>query len=181
MRKLFMVFTVMCFGTTLVLAQSKIGMAFPATEGINLNEKDVNIPEDTKDKLTVVFLSYSQKARLDMDTWTRPVYENFIEEGTPASLVYDVNAYFVLMLTGVNQAGAKIAARKIKEGTDTYIHDNVLIYKGGLEEYRKKLDFKDRSVPYYFVLDKDGKILFEDQGRYTEKKMEMLGAELEKH
>ena len=95
------------------------------------------------------------------------------------SLVYDPNVYLILMFTGVNSIAANKAKEKINEGTDESLKDNVVIYKGKMEDYRKKLKMKDRKVPYFFVLDREGEVIYETQGGYQYHILEKVGEMIE--
>ena len=48
---------------------------------------------------------------------------------------------------------------------------NVLVYKGDLKTYKDHLDFEKKDTPYFFVLDKTGKIIHAFSGKYTEEKL----------
>lgn len=62
----------------------------------------------------------------------------------------------------------------IQEGTVETYRDHILLYKGEMGDYRNDLSMKDRKVPYIFVLDKEGKIIYSISGRYTTAKMEKI-------
>ena len=44
-----------------------------------------------------------------------------------------------------------------------------------MEDYRKTLKMKDRKKPYFFVLDKNGVIIYVTQGAYSRKVLEEVG------
>ncbi|MCE2956045.1 MAG: hypothetical protein LW841_02710, partial [Flammeovirgaceae bacterium] len=50
----------------------------------------------------------------------------------------------------------------------------ILFYKGELKKYKEALDFERRDIPYFFVLDPEGKIVHATSGAYTEKKMDAV-------
>ena len=41
-----------------------------------------------------------------------------------------------------------------------------------LKPYKEALDFERRDIPYFFVLDPNGKILYATSGAYSESKMD---------
>lgn len=55
---------------------------------------------------------------------------------------------------------------------DLYPH--LLFYKGVLEPYKTDLDMDDKNLPYLFVLDEEGKIVYQTKGLYNEKKMKNI-------
>lgn len=154
---------------------SQIGEMFPAIETEDLNEKSINIPSDTKGKFTLVGIAFSEDAQTDLYTWSEPVYNEFLNENSLASMVYDPNVHLILMFTGANQVVYNKAKKEITEGTDKSLRENVVLYKGGMEDYRDILKMKDRKTPYFFVLDKEGTIIYATKGRYSRKVLEEVG------
>lgn len=150
------------------------GEAFPYLEGITLIDKEIKIPEDTKGKFTLIGMAYSKKSEDDLKTWFNPVYNTFIHKSSSSlfgDIGYDVNVFFIPMFTGVKQAAASTAEKQMKKKTDPQLLPHILFYKGDLKTYKESLDFEKKDVPYFFVLDKDGKIVYATSGSYTVQKM----------
>lgn len=157
-----------------------VGTMFPEMICENYNGQAVNIPKDTKGKITLIAVAFSSAAEDDLKTWVNPIYNKFIGkvDGSQAGVFdvhvdYDVNLYFVPMFTGFNQLSAKSAKDKIKSKTDKELYPYLLFYDGG-KTYKDELDFQKRNIPYFFVLDKTGKVLYTTSGRYDENKMEKI-------
>ena len=89
---------------------------------------------------------------------------------------YDVNVYFVPMFTGVNTVATGAAKKKAMKNVNPQLLPYILFYKGELKKYKDELDFEKRDIPYFFILDADGKIVFATNGAYTEAKMESIEA-----
>jgi hypothetical protein len=151
-----------------------VGKMFPHMEAETVEDKKVYLPGDVKGKFTLLGLAYSKKSEDELNSWFGPVYDRFIRKagGLMSGMGYDVNVYFVPMFTGVNAAATGTAKRKALKNTDPQLLPHILFYKGELKPYREALDFERRDVPYFFVLDKDGRILFATSGAYSEEKME---------
>ena len=151
-----------------------VGKAFPVMEAETVEDKKVVLPEAAKGKYTLVGLAYSKKSEGELNSWFQPVFERFIQKtsGLLAGFAYDVNVYFVPMFTGINAAATGTAKRKALKNIDPQLLPYVLFYKGELKPYKEALDFEKKDIPYFFVLDKDGKIVFATSGKYTEAKME---------
>ena len=157
-----------------------IGSIFPAMECENYNGKIVNLPADTKGKFTVIGVAFSSAAENDLKTWVNPIYNKFIgkvdhskADVFDAGVEYDINLYFVPMLTGFNKITSKSSKEKIKNATDKELYDYLLFYDGG-KTYKDELEFKERGIPYFFVLDKTGKIVYTTSGKYDDKKLEKI-------
>ena len=88
-----------------------------------------------------------------------------------AGFGYDVNVYFVPMFTGVNAAATGTAKKKAAKDIDPQLLPYLLFYKGELKPYKEALDFEKKDIPYFFVLDAAGKIVYATSGKYTDEKM----------
>ena len=153
------------------------GKQFPQIETSTATGIVVNIPKDTMGKYTLLGMAFSKKSEGDLNTWMEPVFWKFIykPEGNANQLfamtTYDVNAYFIPMFTGIKTAATKTAKKKAIKKMDPRLIPNILFYKGKLKPYKEALDFTKKDIPYFFVLDKDGKIIYATSGRYTDEKM----------
>jgi hypothetical protein len=156
------------------IAQAQVGKTFPSLTGTDLQDKTVSIPKDTKGKYTVVGVAYSQKADEALKGWFQPVFETFIYESD-----YDVNTYFIGMISGIKEVAAGTIEKKMKKGVDPVLHKHMLLYKGDIKDYKESLGLKEKDTPYFFVLDKDGKILYVTSGAYTDAKIEQAEEFLE--
>jgi hypothetical protein len=162
-----------------------IGNIFPSMNTSTADGKVVDLPTDTHGKYTLLGLAFSKKSEKDLNTWMEPVYWKFIDkpEGKIDRLFgnyqYDVYAYFVPMFTGIKTAATGAAKRKALKKLDPRLIPSVLFYKGKLKPYKEALDFQRRDIPYFFVLDKNGKILYATSGSYSEDKMGQIEEILE--
>ena len=148
---------------------------FPDIVVTDLNDKSIQIPKDTEGKFTLIGIAFSQDAQNDLYSWSQPVFSEFMDENNLSSLVYDPNVYLILLFGGANQLVYKSAKEQIIQGTDESLKDNVVLYKGKMLDYRKMLELKSRKKPYFFVLDKSGKIIFRTEGRYKREILEKVG------
>ena len=151
-----------------------VGKIFPALDGETVEDLVITIPEDTKGKYTLIGMAYSKKSEEDLNTWLQPAYSTFINkaEGLFSSFGYDVNLFFIPMYTGLKAAASGAGKSQVRSKVDSRLHPHILFYKGQLKPYKDALDFEKKNVPYFFVLDKNGKIIYATSGKYTEKKME---------
>lgn len=170
------------FGVLLSFSsQAQVGKDFPDMEAETVEDKKVMLPADVKGKYTLLGLAYSKKSEDELNSWFQPVFEKFIQKtgGLLAGFSYDVNVYFIPMFTGVNAAATGTAKRKALKNIDPQLLPNVLFYRGELKKYKAALDFEKRDVPYFFVLDENGKIVFATSGKYTASKMDQVEEAIE--
>lgn len=158
------------------LTIAQVGKTFPNMEAENVEDKKVKLPDDVKGKYTLLGLAYSKKSEDELNSWFQPVFEKFVQKttGLMATFSYDVNVYFVPMFTGVNAAATGTAKRKAIKNVDPQLLPYILFYKGELKPYKEALDFEKKDIPYFFVLDATGKIIFATSGKYTADKMDKI-------
>jgi hypothetical protein len=153
-----------------------VGKMFPDMVAETVEDKKIKLPLDVKGKYTLLGLAYSKKSEDELNTWFQPVFEKFVQKtsGLLASFSYDVNVYFVPMFTGVNAAATGTAKRKAMKNIDPQLLPYILFYKGELKPYKEALDFEKKDIPYFFVLDANGKIIYATSGRYSDDKMDKI-------
>lgn len=156
-----------------------INQLFPSLEAETVEDKIVTLPQDTKGRITLVGMAYSQKSENDLSTWMSPIFNTFIRQkmndgGLFADFTYDIDVYFIPMFTGVKAAAKGVAKRKAVKHLDNRLWPYVLLYKGKLKPYKDALDFGKRDAPYFFLLDKNGKIVYATSGGYSDKKMDEI-------
>lgn len=158
-----------------------IGKLFPDMEAETIEDKKVNLPNDTKGKYTLLGLAYSKKSEDELNSWFSPVFNKFVRkaEGLLAGMGYDVNVFFVPMFTGVNAAATGTAKKKALKNTDPQLLPYILFYKGELKPYKEALDFEKRDIPYFFVLDPTGKIVYATSGAFTQTKLDEVEEAIE--
>lgn len=174
MKTLFTTFVVLV--GSIDLSAQVIGKMFPNMEAETVEDHKVLLPESTKGKYTLLGLAYSKKSEDELNSWFSPVFNKFIQKtkGLLAGFEYDVNVYFVPMFTGVNAAATGTAKKKALKNIDPQLLPYILFYKGELKTYKEALDFEKRDIPYFFVLDPDGKIVFATSGAYSESKLDQV-------
>lgn len=180
LMKNLIIILVLLAGFNLAHAQV-IGKQFPDMEAETVEDKKVNLPTDTKGKYTLLGLAYSKKSEDELNSWFSPVYNKFIKKATGmmAGMGYDVNVYFVPMFTGVNAAATGTAKKKALKNVDPQLLPYILFYKGELKPYKEALDFEKRDIPYFFVLDANGKIVYATSGAFTEDKLDEVEESIE--
>lgn len=157
-----------------------VGKAFPAMECEDYNGKKVNLPAETMGKYTLLGMAFSNDAETDLRTWINPIYNKFVaksdnENGDvfAVNYDYDIHLYFIPMFTGANQLTSKSSKEKIKSHTEKELYPHLLFYEGS-KTYKEDLDFEKKNIPYFFILDKNGKIVYATSGKYDAKKLEKI-------
>ena len=148
------------------------GDKFPTIKGETLKNKMIELPKAAKGKYCLIGMASSQKAEADLQSWMQPVYDLFINQNTYIPIDYNMEIFFVPMFTGANQATYNKVMKKTKSEIDPELAPYVLFYKGSLAPYKAHL--KDKNIPYFFVLDENGKVVYSTSGKYTAKKLDKI-------
>lgn len=178
--RFFLLCTVLVSMAAFTPGNNVVGKAFPTIQCEDYNGKIVSLPNDTKGKYTLLGMAFSNDAEGNLKTWINPIYNKFIAkvDASKADVFdvhvdYDVNLYFIPMFTGLNKLTSKQSKEKIKANTDKELYSYLLFYEGD-KTYKEELDFEKKDIPYFFVLDKNGKIAYATSGPYDDKKMEKI-------
>lgn len=154
---------------------AQVGNEFPDMEGYSLTDELISIPDATNGKFSLVGIAFSKKAEEDLKSWFQPIYEAYVMKADPNALIPemkpDVNVVFIPMFTGIKRGASKSATKKMQEGIDTKLHPNVMVYSGSMGDYDEDLALDDKEKPYFFILDKKGKIIYATAGKASAKKL----------
>lgn len=169
------------FAAPVITMAQVIGKTFPAMTAETVDNKSITLPESVQGKYTLIGLAYSKKSESELNSWFQPVFGKFIQKssGLFSGFAYDVNVFFIPMFTGVNAAATGTAKRKAAKNIDPQLLPYVLFYKGELKTYKAALDFEKKDIPYFFVLDPAGKIIYATSGKYSADKMDEIESRIE--
>lgn len=172
-----LVISLLLLSTASVVAAQVVGKIFPEMTAETVDDKKIELPLSVKGKYTLLGLAYSKKSEDELNTWFQPIFEKFVQKqkgGLFEGFAYDVNVYFVPMFTGINAAATGTAKKKAVKNVDPNLLPYILFYKGELKTYKEALDFEKKDIPYFFVLDKEGKIVYATSGKYSNDKMDEI-------
>lgn len=151
------------------------GQQFPSVNGTLLNDKAMSLPIKNG-KETIVAIAFHRGAEDELKKWLNPLYYTFMKKPDKKdnkfdmAEVYDVNFVFIPMISGFKKFADDFKASTQKEFWP-YILDTE---KTDVKGMQKQLGLKDNKIPYFFVLDKDGKIKDMQSGEYSESKEEAM-------
>jgi hypothetical protein len=157
------------------ISNAQVGENFPEMTGTSLTDEEITVPAATQDKITLIGIAFSKKAEDDLQTWFQPVWEKFIREADPNALIPemkpDVNVVFIPMFTGLKRGASGSAMRKMQKDVDKKLHPHVIIYSGKMGDYEDQLNMTEKDLPYFYVVNKDGEIIYATSGRSSMKKL----------
>lgn len=157
-----------------VSTNAQIKSSFPKMSGHTLDEKPISLPLSNTKKYTIVGICYKRSAEADLKTWIQPMYDVFVAKakGTDyfdVANYFDVNYYFVPLISGFKKAAADFKAATQKE-----LWGNVIDCDTDIKLLKTQLKPSNDDLPYFYVLDVNGKIVELVSGSYSESKMEKI-------
>ena len=146
----------------------------PDFNGETADNKNIKIPVDLLGKYSLLCFASSQKAETDLESWLEPVYQKFIAKTGLMDDMYDLNIYFIPVLTGTNISFAASIKKKFKENTTEELRDHILFCTQRGKEIINVLEMQKSDVPYFLLLDKNAKIIYRTSGGFTDEKFDAI-------
>lgn len=166
--------TSLLLGTLFTISAFSQKGNFPALAGHTLEGSAINLPLAGTKKFTIIGICFKRSAEDDLKTWIQPMYETFVAKANGSDYFdvanyYDVNYYFVPLISGF-----KKAASDFKAATQKDLWKNVIDCDTEIAVLKAQLKPANEDVPYFYVLDTNGKITEVVSGKFTEDKMDKL-------
>ncbi len=149
---------------------------FPSFTGETTSGTVVSLPEQGAAGFTIVALAYGTKAEPLLEKWYAPMYNRFVAKSGLFAGTYHVDLYLVPIFLGLDRAAYGPTMAKLRKEVDPEIAKRVLFVKDDARDLIGKLGLRDKDVPHFFVLDKDGHILERVSGAYSTDRLETLEA-----
>lgn len=162
-----------CLAVLAFSLNAQKGKSFPSVVGATLDNKAITLPIKNG-KSSIIAIAFSRDAEDDLKKWLNPLYENFMKKEKTGNFdmaeLYDVNFVFVPMISGF-----KKIAQDFKKGTDKEFWPHIMdTEKTDVKELQTQLGVQDNKIPYFFVVNKEGKIIETVNGKFSDDKLEKL-------
>lgn len=72
-----------------------------------------------------------------------------------------------------HEGGKKNVVKKILENNEKLVLDHLYIYSGEMEPF-KSVGIEDRSEPYFFLLDADGRVVWSGSGSFRQEYLDRM-------
>ena len=161
-------FIAFLFGTFL-WAQS-----FPQLTGETANGTKISLPSAKPKAWTLVGIAYSQKASPMLEEWYGPAYLRFIAKHGLMTGAYEADVYFVPLFVGLNQAVYGSSMKQFLRNAEPEIVGHVIFSRDELEPLKAALEMDEKDIPYFFVLNSEGRIVHRTKGAFTDEKLEAI-------
>ncbi|MFN3875957.1 MAG: TlpA family protein disulfide reductase, partial [Flavobacteriales bacterium] len=122
----------------------------------------------------IIGLAVSPKAKADLEGWYEPAYLRFVARHGLFAKTHRAEAWFVPLFTGLNKAAYEPSLRRFRRSAAPEAAQRVVFAKADLDELRAALGIGDETVPYFFVVDPQGRIVHRVSGKHTDDKLDAL-------
>lgn len=158
--------------TAAVAAQDR----FPTIDGETAAGRELSVPGASNGGFTVIGLAYGKGAQPLLEEWFEPAYLRFIAHHGLFAGTHACAVYFVPAFVGVNKAAYEPSMRRFRESAEPEIVDHVVFFKGEFDPIQQQLGLKRADIPYFYVLDGEGRILHQTSGAFSDEKLEAMEA-----
>jgi hypothetical protein len=170
---------IILFIVVFIVSLTGKSQTIPVIKSETISKKDITIPADLKGKFSLLCFASSQKAQPDLESWLEPVYQKFVAKTGIMDDMYDVNVFFIPVLTGTNLTFKASIKRKFDENVQSDLKEHVIFCTENSKQVLASLNIQDDDVPYLFLLDKDGNVIYKTSGKYSDEKFEKIDDLLE--
>jgi hypothetical protein len=143
---------------------------FPTVTGSNLQRQKLTLPQDFQGEHNLVFIAFQQWQQSQVDTWIP--FAKQLEESQPEVRYYElptIQQRNALARTFINEGmRAGIPDRIARERTITLYLDKVA--------FRQALQLPGEDDIYVLLVDRQGQVLWREEGVFTLEKGESLDA-----
>lgn len=146
---------------------------FPRIAGELADGTPVELPGEGGRPL-VIGLAVSAKAQADLEGWFEPAYLRFVARHGLFAKTHQAEAWFVPLFTGLNKAAYEPSLKRFRRSAAPEVAQRVVFAKPELDALRDALGISDASVPYFFVVDRQGRIVHRASGKHTDAKLDAL-------
>jgi hypothetical protein len=155
------------------VVQTHSNAQFPTVTGSNLQRRKLILPQDFQGEHNLVFIAFQQWQQNQVDTWIP--FARRLEQSHPEVRYYElptIQQRNALARTFINEGmRAGIPDRVARERTITLYLDK--------EAFRQSLQLPGEDDIYVLLLDRQGQVLWREEGAFTPEKGESLAAAVE--
>lgn len=147
---------------------------FPGMKGELADGRTVELPGHSAADFVLIAVAAGQRAQPALEGWYEPAYLRFVAKHGLFAGAYSVEVFFVPLFTGANKAAYEPSLKRFRKSAAPEVADRVVFVKEDADEFQRTLALKDRDRPYFFVVDKEGRILHRTEGEFSDDKLEAI-------
>jgi hypothetical protein len=130
-------------------AALNVGMELPVLKGEYLTGRSALVPDGVRGKIALLALGFTYDSRFAVESWC----EHF---GRQFKTSNDITFFEVPMIGGLAMLGKWFINSGMRKGTPKERHENVITVYGGVEPWKKLVEYKDPKAAYLILIDRQG-------------------------
>jgi hypothetical protein len=130
-------------------AALKVGMELPMLKGEYLTGRSTLVPDGVRGKIALLALGFTYDSRFAVESWC----ERFSQEFKTSD---GITFFEVPMIGGLARLGKWFIDSGMRKGTPKEKHENVITVYGGVEPWKKRVEYKDPKAAYLILIDRQG-------------------------
>lgn len=150
----------------------------PTISGETTDGNEVVLPQLGTERYTIVALAYGKKASPLLEEWYAPAYTRFVAKHGLFAGSYDVDLWFVPMFVGADKLAYGPSMKRLRKEVDPEVAARVLFFKGDASAVIQALALDNKDIPYFIVLDPEGRIIHRAQGAFDLSKLDEMEASM---
>lgn len=143
------------------------GRILPTVGGVTLSGKEVLLPSDSLGKVTLLIVGFSYDWRFEAIKWLDSAMDRFRQD-------WEVDRYLVCMIPGIYGPIAFLVDAWLRRAFPQERRDNILLVYGSVNAFRRVLAASPIAHVWIYLLDRDGRVAFQREGEFNERKFEDL-------
>jgi ATP10 protein len=152
-----------------------VGESFPRISGQTLTNKQLNLPAAAIGKPAFVVFSFSKAAGKDARLWNERLLKDYSE-----SNVVDAPGYQVIVLERVPRLIRSIVVSSMKNNMPPAVQERTIVSYQDEALWRQRLAVSDDNRAYIFLLDREGRLRWNNSAAFTDSEYAHLKDELRK-
>lgn len=148
---------------------SPSGEVLPVLKGEYLTGRKATLPDDARGKVAMLAFGFSYHSRFAVEDWVKAFRTQF---GSDPRVAF----YEIPMIGGMARMGKWFIDSGMRKGTPKADHERVITVYGGVDPWKKRLEFKAPDNAYLVLLDGDGRTRWLHSGKFDRKAFDELAA-----
>lgn len=149
------------------------GRTLPTIGGTTLRGREVLLPSDTLGLVTFLVVGFSYDQRPEATRWIQAIKDRFAYSS-------DVEYYLIAMVPGIYGPLSPLVDVGLRWAFASELHDHILAVHGSTGSFRRVLAASPVSNVWLYLLDRDGRVVFQYGGSFDEDVFSEMVSEAER-
>lgn len=150
-------------------APVKVGEPLPVLKGEFLAGKPALLPSASKGKVALLALGFTYASRFQVEAWVGRFRKDFDHNSS-------VTFYEIPLIGGMARMGKWFIDSGMRRGTPVADQENVITVYGGVDPWKKTVNFRDSNAAYLILIDQQGVVQWQHSGPLDETSYATLAA-----